>query len=162
MTRIVALVAGLLLIGCPAWWLREVTVPVPAYRKGGYVDFLFLGQTLLAIYGSVLLGIVVHCVRANRSGQTLFPFVLFKAGMRGVLVICIVFFGGGIVYGLTKYGAFEKAIGENLWGLLVVFWAILGATYRLVSRCYFTLGVVRRDTPARCQEAADRVCHLRD
>ena len=127
MTRIVALVVGLLLIGCPAWWLREVTVPVPAYRKGGYVDFLFLGQTLLAIYGSVLLGIVVHCVRANRSGQTLFPFVLFKAGMRGVLVICIVFFGGGIVYGLTKYGAFEKAIGGNLWGLLVVFWAILGA-----------------------------------
>jgi hypothetical protein len=127
MTRIVALVAGLLLIGCPAWWLREVTVPVPAYRKGGYVDFLFLGQTLLAIYGSVLLGIVVHCVRANRSGQILFPFVLFKAGMRGVLVICIVFFGGGIVYGLTKYGAFEKAIGGNLWGLLVVFWAILGA-----------------------------------
>ena len=57
MTRIIALVAGLVLIGFPAWWLSEVSVPLPAYRKGGYADFLFLGQQLLAIYGSVLLGI---------------------------------------------------------------------------------------------------------
>jgi len=122
-----ALVAGLVLIGCPAWWLREVTVPLPAYREGGYADFLFVGQALLAIYGSTLLGIAVHWVRANRSGQPLFPFGLFKAGMLGVLAVCSAFLGAGIVYSLAKYGAFEKAIGGNLWGLLVIFWAILGA-----------------------------------
>ena len=124
MTRILALVAGLLLIACPVWSLREITVPPPAFRAGSYADFLLLGQALLAIYGSVLLGIAVHWVRANRRGQTLAPFGLFKAGMLGVVAGSIVFFGGGIVYGLAKYGAFEKAL---LWGLLVIFCAILGA-----------------------------------
>jgi hypothetical protein len=127
MARIVAVVAGLVLIGCPAWWLREVTVPIPAYRKGGYVDYLFFGQALLAIYGSVFLGIAVHWARAKRSGQPSSPFGLFKAGMLGVLAVCSAFFGGGSVYSLAKYGAFDKAIGGNLWGLLVIFWGVLGA-----------------------------------
>jgi hypothetical protein len=127
MTRILALLAGLVLIGLPAWWLREVSVPLPAYRKGGFADFLFFVQTLLAIYGSVLLGIGVRFVRAMRSAQPLLPFDLFKAGMFGVLAVCIVFFAGGSVYSLAKYGAFDKAIGGNLWGMLVIFWALLGA-----------------------------------
>jgi hypothetical protein len=127
MRRIVALLAGFLLIAAPAWWLREVTIPVPAYRKGGYTDFLFFAQASLAIYGSVLLGIAVYWVRSKRRGQPLSPFGLFEAGMLGVLVVCSVFFVGGSIYGLAKYGAFEKAIGGNLWGLLVIFWGILGA-----------------------------------
>jgi hypothetical protein len=126
MTRIAALIAGLVLIGCPAVWLTGVTIPVPKYRKGGYADFLFLAQTLLAIYGSVLLGIAVYWVRARRSGLPMFPMEIFKAGMYGVLAACIVFFGAASLYGIAKYGSAEKAIG-NLWGMLVIFWGILGA-----------------------------------
>jgi hypothetical protein len=47
--------------------------------------------------------------------------------MFGVLAACIFFFGGGTLSSLAKYGAFDKAIGGNLWGLLVIFWGILGA-----------------------------------
>ena len=126
MTRIIAIVAGLVLIGLPAWWLSEVSVPLPAYRKGGYVDFLFLAQQLLAIYGSVLLGIAAYWAWAKRTGQTPSSIGLFKAGMLGVLAGCIAFFGGGSLYSLAKYGSFDKALG-NLWGLLVIFWGILSA-----------------------------------
>jgi len=126
MTRIAAMIAGLVLIGCPAWWLAATTIPVPTYRTHGYADFLFLAQTLLAIYGSVLLGIAVHWVRARRSGQPLFPVGVFKAGMYGMLAACIVFFGGASLYGMAKYGSPDKVIG-NLWGMLVIFWGIFSA-----------------------------------
>jgi hypothetical protein len=127
MTRIAAMIAGLLLIICPGLWLMEVSVPVPKYRKGGSADYLFFGRLLLAIYGSVLLGVAAYWVRANRSGQPLLPNEIFKAGMFGVLAACIVFFVGGSIYGIAKYGAFEKAIGGNLWGMLAIFWGVLGA-----------------------------------
>jgi hypothetical protein len=127
MTRIAALIAGVLLIACAGLWLMEVSVPVPKYRKGGAADFVLLGWALFAIYGSVLLGVVVYWVRANRSGQPVLPNQVFKAGMFGVLAGCIMFFVGGSIYGIAKYGSFEKAIGGNLWGMLVIFWAVLGA-----------------------------------
>ena len=127
MIRIAAMIAGLVLIGCPAWWLSATTIPVPKFRTHGYADVLFFAQTLLAIYGSVLLGIAVHWVRAKQSGRPSFPIEIFKAGMYGVLAVCIVFFGGGILYSLAKYGSFDKTIGGNLWGMLVIFWGILGA-----------------------------------
>ncbi|MEA2984130.1 MAG: hypothetical protein QOD94_384 [Alphaproteobacteria bacterium] len=127
MTRILALVVGLLLIAAPAWWLRDVTVPLPAYRQAGYASFLFFGQALLAIYGSVLFGIAVRLARARGSPQPVSPFKIFQAGALGALVVCAAFLVGGSVYGLAKYGAFEKAIGGNLWGLLGIFWVILGA-----------------------------------
>jgi hypothetical protein len=44
-----------------------------------------------------------------------------------VLACCIIFFGGGGVYSLAKYGTFDKAIGGNLWGMLVIFWGAFGA-----------------------------------
>ena len=127
MTRILALVAGIVLIGYPAWLLGDITIPLPAYRKGGYADFLLFAQALLAVYGGVLLGIAVHWARAHRSRKRLVPFGLFMAGTYGVLALCIVFFAGGIVYGLMKYGAFDKAVGGNLWGMIVIFWLVLGA-----------------------------------
>jgi hypothetical protein len=127
MIRIAAIIVGLVLIGFPALWLSKISVPLPAYRKGGYVDFLFLAQQLLAIYGSVLLGIGAYWAWAKRSGQAPSSFGLFKAGMLGVLAGCIAFFGGGGVYSLAKYGSFDKTIGGNLWGMLVIFWGILSA-----------------------------------
>jgi hypothetical protein len=144
MTRIAALIAGLLLIAGPAVWLMEVTIPVPKYRKGGYADFLFYWQTLLAIYGSVLLGVAAYWIWANRSGQPPFPIGAFKAGMYGVLVACIVFFGGASLYGIAKYGSADKAIG-NLWGMLAIFWGILGA---LVSAGIALLFYARRGPAA--------------
>src|SRR5215207_1551284 len=126
MTRILAILVGLVLIAAPVWWLSD-SIPLPAYRKGGYADYLFFWQASLAVYGSVLLGIAVHWARAKRSGQPLFPAGVFKAGMRGVLAVCGAWVVGGAVYGVAKYGAFDKAIGGNLWGMLVIFWAILGA-----------------------------------
>jgi hypothetical protein len=81
----------------------------------------------LAIYGSVLLGVAIYLMRIRLSGQPAFPLELFKAGMYGVLACCIIFFGGGRLYSLAKYGAFDKAIGGNLWGLLVIFWGFFGA-----------------------------------
>lgn len=128
MTRIFALMAGIVLIGYPAWLLGGITIPLPAYRKGGYADFVVFTQCLLAVYGGVLLGVAVHWAAAKRSGQRLVPSELFKAGMYGVLAACVVFFAGGIVYGLMKYGAFEKAVGGNLWGLIVFFWLVSGAS----------------------------------
>src|SRR5690242_3471834 len=104
MTRILALIAGIALIVFPAWLLGDITVPVPKYRKGGFVDFYLYAQVLLAVYGSVLLGIVVHWVLANRSGQRLFPFGLLRAGIIGVVAVCVALFAAGIVYGLAKYG----------------------------------------------------------
>ena len=121
MTRIAALIAGLLLIACPGLWLIDF------FGKGGSEGFVLLGWVLFAIYGSVLLGVAVSWVRANRSGQPFLPNQVFKAGMFGVLVACIVSFVGGSIYGIAKYGSFEKAIGGNLWGMLAIFWAVLGA-----------------------------------
>ena len=126
MFRIAAMLAGLVLLALPAWFLSG-SIPVPQYRKGGLADYLPMLQQLLAIYGSVLLGVAIYFMRLKLSGQPAFPFELFKAGMYGVLACCLVFFGGGAVYGLAKYGAFEKAIGGNLWGMLVIFWGVLSA-----------------------------------
>src|SRR4051794_19184273 len=121
MIRIAALIAGLLLFACPGVWL------IAFFGKGGSEGFVLLGWALLAVYGSVLLGVAVARVRANRSGQPFPANEVFKAGMFGVLAACIVFFVGGGVYGVAKYGSFDRAIGGTLWGLLAIFWGVLSA-----------------------------------
>jgi hypothetical protein len=126
MTRIAALIAGLVLFLCPGLWLLDFS-GVAKYRHPGADAFLFLGATLFAIYGSVLLGVAVYWVRAKQSGLPSFPIEIFKAGMWGVLAACIVYFIGGSIYGLAIYGSFEKVIGGNLWGLLAIFWGVLSA-----------------------------------
>jgi hypothetical protein len=83
MTKILALVAGIVLIGFPAWKLKEISIPLPEYRKEGYADYVFLVYELLAVYGSVLFGMAVHVVRTKWSVQSLSPFGLFKAGIGG-------------------------------------------------------------------------------
>ena len=128
MTRILALVAGVLLIGIHPWLLYGVTVPMPEYRKGGFVDFLFLffSEALLAIYGGVLLGVLVYWAGKKWIGQSLLPHELFISGLCGVLASCVVFFVGGFVYRLPSSRSYEAAIGANLWGLLAHIWIVLG------------------------------------
>jgi hypothetical protein len=126
MTRIAALMIGLLLVVGPGLWLTDVTVPVPKYRKGGLGDFLFLAQTLFAVHGSVLIGVAVLWLHARRSGRSFGSNEAFMAGVFGVCAACFVFFGGGSLYGIVKYGSFDKVIG-NLWGAMAFFWGVLGA-----------------------------------
>ncbi len=94
MFRIAAMLAGLVLIALPAWFLSG-SIPVPQYRKGSLTDYLPMLRQGLAIYGSVLLGVAIYLMRIRLSGQPAFPLELFKAGMYGVLACCIIFFGGG-------------------------------------------------------------------
>src|SRR5437763_10037319 len=72
MIRIAAIVAGLVLIACPAVWLAGITIPVPMYRTHGFADFLFLGQTLLFCSVSRCIGctqdeVANHCFRLEYS-----------------------------------------------------------------------------------------------
>jgi hypothetical protein len=127
MLRFLALIAGIALIGVPAWWLSGVIPLSPPYQKGSPPDYLFFVKALFAVYGGVALGIAVSWVRAQRSGRSLLPRALFKAGMHGMLAACIAFFAVHFVYGMMTHGDFEKAIGGNLWGLIVIFWAVLSA-----------------------------------
>src|SRR4051794_41979053 len=120
MIRIAALIAGLLLFACPGVWLISV------FGRGGAEGFVWLGWALLAVYGSVLLGVGVARVRANRSGQPFPANEVFKAGMFGVLAACIVFFVGGGIYGVAKYGSFDRGSGGTLWGLVAFFLGVFG------------------------------------
>jgi hypothetical protein len=128
MIRILALIAGIVLTVFPAWMLADMTVPLPNYRKGGYADYVFLTHVLLAVYGSVLLGIAAHVWRVKWSGVSLFPLGVFKAGMQGVLAAASAYFVAGGIYGLITYGDFYKVIGGNLWGMLAIFWGVFGAS----------------------------------
>src|SRR3954469_5184370 len=115
MTRIAALIAGLLLFACPGVWLISV------FGRGGSEALVWLGWALLAVYGSVLLGVAVARARANRSGQPFPANEVFKAGMFGVLAGCIVFFVGGGVYGVAKYGSLGRANRGHLSGVVGFF-----------------------------------------
>ena len=126
MIKILAVIAALVLIVFPAWWLENATVPLPAYRKGGFADYAYLVYSVLAVYGSVLLGTAVQLVRAKRTRQPLYPFGVFKAGLGGVFAVAIAFFAIDGIYSLMRFGAVEKGFG-NLWGLVAIFWTVFGA-----------------------------------
>jgi hypothetical protein len=120
--KIFAVIAGLVLIVFPVWWLEKTAIPLPAYRKGGFADYAYLVYAVLAVYGGVLFGIAVQIVRAKRTT----PSGVFKAGLGGVLAVIIAFFTIGGIYGLMRFGSVEKGIG-SLWGLVAIFWAVFGA-----------------------------------
>ena len=139
MTRIAAMIAGLLLVGCPVWFLAVTTIPV-------------------AIYGSVLLGIALLWARARQRGLPSFPIEIFMAGIFGVIAALIVFFGGGGLYSLAKYGSFYKG---DLWVMLMIFWGVLGSLVSAGMALLFMLGVGRGDVRARGQRG-DRGPHPGD
>jgi hypothetical protein len=62
------------------------------------------------------------------------------------IAACIVFFGRGGLFSLARYGSFYKAIGGNLWGMLVIFWAMFDA---LVSAGVALLFYAWRGPPGR-------------
>jgi hypothetical protein len=124
--KILAVIAALVLIVFPVWWLENATVPLPAYRKGGFADYAYLFYSVLAVYGGVLLGIAVGLIRAKRIRQPLSPFGVFKVGLGGVLVVAIAFFTIGGICGLMRSGSVEKG-SANLWGVVAIFWAVFGA-----------------------------------
>ena len=126
MIRVLAIVVAVALIGFPAFLIYAITVPVARFRTGSYVDFLTFVGTVFAIYGGVLLGIAVHWARVGRAWQRVRPVEVFKAGVWGAFVVGAVFVVGPGVHGLTTQGSFEKGIG-NLWGLVLIFAALLGA-----------------------------------
>jgi hypothetical protein len=126
MTRIATFILSLALVVGPALWLMDFSVPVPKYRKGGVGDYLFLGMTLSAVHGSVLIGVAVLWLHASRSGRSFGPIEVFMAGVFGLCAACFVFFGVATLQGIVKYGSFDKAIG-NLWVVLAMFWGVLGA-----------------------------------
>ena len=127
MIRIIALIAAIFLIAFPVWMLADISVPIPKFRKGGYADYVLLTYELLAVYGSVFLGIAIHVGHARWRGQSLLARGIFRAGMLGMLVAASIYFVAGGVYGLIRFGAFDKAIGGTLWGLLAFFWGVFGA-----------------------------------
>jgi hypothetical protein len=101
-------IAALVLIVFPVWWLENTAVPLPAYRKGGFADYAFLIFAVLAVYGSVLFR--YPCANCSRKTDyaALYPFGLFKAGLGGVLAVAIAFFTIVGIYGLMRFGEFGK------------------------------------------------------
>jgi hypothetical protein len=126
MIRLIGVVVGAALIGYPPFLIYAITVRVPRFRTGSYVDFLPFAVTLLAIYGGVLLGIAVHWLWRGRSSQRVRPFEVFIAGVYGTLAVGVVFLASAGVRGVMTQGSFEKGIG-NLWGLVLIFAGMFGA-----------------------------------
>jgi hypothetical protein len=124
--RVLAIVLAVALIGYPAFLIYAITVPVARFRTGSYVDFLTFVGAVFAVYGGVSLGIAVHWARVGRAWQRVRPAEIFKAGVWGAFAVGAVFVVGAGVHGLTTQGSFEKGIG-NLWGLVLIFAALLGA-----------------------------------
>jgi hypothetical protein len=124
--RAIGILVGVALIGYPPFLIYAMSVPVPRFRTGTYVDFLTFAGALVAIYGGVLLGIAVHWGRSGRPWRRLRPLDMFKAGFWGTLTFAVAFLVSAGLRGMSAQGSFEKGIG-NLWGLILILAAIFGA-----------------------------------
>jgi hypothetical protein len=124
--RFVAIVVAVVMIGYPPFLIYAITVPVPRFRTGSYVDFLAFAGTMSAIYGGVMLGVAVHWARVGRAWQRLRPVGVLKAGVSGAVAVGVGFVVSAGVHGMATRGSFEKGIG-NLWGLVVIFALLFGA-----------------------------------
>jgi hypothetical protein len=124
--RFLGIVAAVALIGYPSFLIYGMTVPVPRFRTGGYVDFLAFAVTISAVYGGVFVGIAVHGTRTGRAWHHLRTVEVLKAGVTGALAVGVVFIVGAGFHGLATRASFEKGIG-NLWGLVLIFGVLFGA-----------------------------------
>jgi hypothetical protein len=145
MSRLLCVAIGILLVGCPPWIIYGMTVPVPQYRTGGYLDFLAFAYALLAVYGGVLVGVLVYWAIQKRAGQRPSPFGIFMAGACSSVSLSVAFVICSGIYGLIVSHSFEKGIG-TAWGLVVIFWSLFGTVVAAgIALLFFGL----RGPPAR-------------
>ena len=121
-----AIVAAVGLLGYPLYLIYAITVPVPRFRTGTYVDFLTFAATVFAVYGGVLLGVSWRVARAGRAWRLVRPVEIMKAGIWGALSIGALVIVAAGARGLAGQGSFEKGVG-NLWGLILIFALVFGA-----------------------------------
>ena len=93
-TRLIALVLGLVLVGYPAFMISTLMISLPQYRTGTFADYQDAVYGFLAIYGGVLLGMLVYWLNRNRMGRGLTPLGLFRAGFFAELVLSVTFLLG--------------------------------------------------------------------
>jgi len=124
--RFLAIVVAVALIGYPPFLIYGMSVPVPRFRTGTYVDFLAFAGAMSVVYGGVLVGTAVHWARVGGAWHRLNPVAVFKAGVWGAFAVAVVFVVGAGVRGLMTQGSFEKGTG-NLWPLIVIFAVLLSA-----------------------------------
>jgi len=123
-SRFLALAVGALLVGYPLLML-STAVPVPGYRTGTYADYRFAALGFLAIYGGVLLGILIYWLHLGKTGRKLTPVGVFRAGFFAEFVLSFTVVLGSGFYSLIASGSFDEGIG-NLGGAILILWLMLG------------------------------------
>ena len=93
MIRLFAIVVGLALIGYPPFLIHAISVPVPRFRTGSYVDFLTFAA---GVWGALAVGVVFLAGAGVRGLTTqgwfekgignLWGLVLILAAVLGALV----------------------------------------------------------------------------
>ena len=118
-TRLIALVLGLVLVGYPA-------LPISTLNSTGRgPDYQGVVYGFLAIHGGVLLGMLVYWLNRNRMGRGVTPLGLFRAGFFAELVLSVTVLLGRGFYSLMASGSFGEGIG-NLWPLVLILWLMAG------------------------------------
>ena len=107
----VRILAGLVLLVVPAWWLLTTMVPVPRYRVGGLADFWPAIRACLALYGGAAAGLVFVLMTGSRPISARTVFRACFAGSMLVVILAVVVAGGGNLIGLIViFGAAFSAI----------------------------------------------------
>ena len=140
MIRSFALLAAVLLLVLPAFWLSEATIPVPQFRARDATDFEYFAAALGVVYGGVALGVGIYWATTRALGSALRPLGILQAGIYGAGALSLLVVFGYGVYGLVALGSFERGVG-TLWGLIVIFAVLLGAFVAAgLALLWFALG----------------------
>jgi peptidoglycan/LPS O-acetylase OafA/YrhL len=123
MKRILATVAGALLLIAPAWWLLTTMVPVPEYRTGTSADYFAAFRACLTLYGGAAIGMLVQWARGARRPERINGRQVFVACLVGAIVtvgVVTIAGGGGTLSGLViifggVFGVFIGAGGALMW-----------------------------------------------
>lgn len=126
MKQLVAGVVGVLLVLVPGWMFFNGLRPMPQYRSGTWSDYQGVLVAWLWLYGGAALGIAWRWWRSARLMRTIGGVEVFRAGFAGVMALTAAWVVGAGVYGWLIRGSVGEGLG-NLWGLVVIFGAVLGA-----------------------------------
>jgi hypothetical protein len=139
-TRLLALLAAIVLLVAPVFWLYGATIPVPRFRAGDHTDFLLFAATLAVVYGGVALGVAVYRARATTAGRALRFLGIVKAGVCGAGAVGLAVILGYGIHGLIAFGSFARGVG-TLWGLIAIFAVLFGAIVACgLALLWFALG----------------------